>query len=94
MPDSQVWFTIVMFENLLEMFSYQTTVIQSLVIGINVVLHIIFAGAVAKDAGELIKTGQKTMLVSGVTWAFATLIGGVITAVMYWLIHHSKFTRH
>lgn len=60
---------------------------------INVLLHVLFAGAIAKDAGNLQKQGIKAQLVSGITWAFATLIGGVFTAAIYWFIHHSSFTR-
>ncbi|TAL60436.1 MAG: hypothetical protein EPN84_09545 [Legionella sp.] len=60
---------------------------------INALLHFIFAGAVARDAGNIYRVGQKTVLVSAYTWAFATLIGGVITATIYWFIHHSTLTR-
>ncbi len=60
---------------------------------INGLLHLIFAGAVARDAGNLYKLGQRPALVSAPTWAFATLIGGVITATIYWFIHHSTLTR-
>jgi hypothetical protein len=58
-----------------------------------VVLNLLFAGAVARDAGSLSKTGQHTALVSPATWAFATLTGGIFTAAIYWFIHHSTFTR-
>ena len=64
-----------------------------LVLLINALLHLIFAGAVARDAGNLYKLGQRPALVSAPTWAFATLIGGVITATIYWFIHHSTLTR-
>lgn len=60
---------------------------------INGILHFIFAGAVAKDAGRLHRLGIKPVLVSAPTWAFATLIGGVFTATIYWLLHHSTLTR-
>ena len=60
---------------------------------INGVLHIFFASAVAKDAGHLNKNGAPTILVSGLVWAFATLIGGVIVAAIYWVLHHSKLTK-
>jgi len=60
---------------------------------VNAILHIIFAGGVARDAGKLYQLGHPPALVSGATWAFATLIGGVLTAALYWFIHHSNLTR-
>ncbi|MCD6056376.1 MAG: hypothetical protein K0R12_1338 [Gammaproteobacteria bacterium] len=72
--------------------SYQTQLaaISQLMLVTNAIVHIIFAGAVAKDAGRLHKLNQPTWLVSGVTWAFATLAGGVFVAGVYWFIHHFK----
>ncbi len=67
--------------------------LQWVMLLINAVVHILFAGAVAKDAGKLNKQGFPTFLVSGVTWAFATLLGGVWVAAVYWLIHRSTFTK-
>lgn len=55
---------------------------------INAILHIIFAGAVAKDAASVAKRLHKTYLVSPMTWAFATLVGGVVVAAIYWFMHH------
>lgn len=60
---------------------------------INGILHVIFAGVVARDAGNLYRLGQKPVLVSAATWAFATLIGGVFTGTIYWILHHSTLTR-
>lgn len=60
---------------------------------INAILHLIFASAVARDAGKLYQLGYKPALVSATTWAFATLLGGVFTAAIYWFIHHSNLTR-
>jgi hypothetical protein len=71
-------------------------IIQSLsllILIINALLHVIFAGAVAKDAGYIAKSGFPTQIVSPMTWAFAVLIGGVFVAAVYWLIHHAKFIR-
>jgi thiol:disulfide interchange protein len=60
---------------------------------INALIHVLFAGAVARDAGQIQKVGQRPALVSSITWAFATLLGGVMVAAVYWFIHHSTFTR-
>lgn len=60
---------------------------------INGIINVIFAGAVARDAGSLYRLGLRPVLVSGPAWAFSTLIGGVFTASIYWLLHHSTFTR-
>ena len=72
-----------MFEEFIKNYTSQIASLQLLITLITIIIHVIFAGAVAKDAGSLAKTGQKTMLVSGVTWAFATLIGGVFVAAVF-----------
>lgn len=82
-----------MLTELVKQVSGQIQTIYFLMLIVSAILHLLFAGAVARDAGALYKLGQKPALVSGATWAFATLIGGVITAAIYWFIHHSSFTR-
>lgn len=82
-----------MLSELVQHFSSQIQTFYYLLLIINALLHVIFAGAVARDAGSLYHLGQKPALVSGPTWAFATLLGGVITATIYWFIHHSTLTR-
>lgn len=67
--------------------------LQMVLLVINALLHILFAGAVARDAGRLAKQGVPTFLVSGVTWAFATLVGGIWVVAIYWLVHRSTWTR-
>lgn len=76
--------------NLLAGFMAQIPSIQLMLVIISAILHILFAGAVAKDAGELNKRGLKTHLVSGATWAFAVLVGGPLIAIGYWFMHHLK----
>lgn len=80
-------------ESLFSQFSEQIATLNLLLVFINGLLHIIFAGAVAKDAGQLTKLGVKPWLVSGMTWAFATLMGGVLIAGLYWTMHHSSLAR-
>ena len=60
---------------------------------INAIIHLIFAGAVARDSAHLSKRGIHTHLVTGMTWAFATLVGGVWMAAIYWFIHHVNWNR-
>jgi hypothetical protein len=74
---------------------YQNSIqtMQFLLLLINILVHLLFAGAVARDAGKMVSLGQYPALVSAWTWAFATLLGGVFTAAIYWFIHHSTCTK-
>lgn len=85
--------SIEMIPDFFKQFTPQIQTFALLLSIINALLHLIFAGAVARDAGALYKTGQRTALVSAATWAFSTLIGGVLIAAIYWFIHHSTLTR-
>lgn len=77
----------------LNQYAEQISQIQVVLLFITALVHVIFAGAVAKDAGDLVKVGQKPLLVTGLVWAFATLVGGVVVAAIYWFMHHSTLTR-
>jgi hypothetical protein len=83
-----------MLPELAHQYGAQLQTIYYLIILINALLHLLFAGAVARDAGHLYKLKQRPALVSASTWAFATLVGGVVTAAIYWFIHHSTFTTN
>lgn len=82
-----------MLNEIVQQYSSQIQTLQYLLMLISALLNVLFAGAVARDAGQMYKLGQRPALVSAATWAFATLIGGVFTATIYWFIHHSTFTR-
>jgi hypothetical protein len=82
-----------MLAQIMTQYSPQIETFQYLLLIINAILHVLFAGAIARDAGNLYKMGLRPALVSAATWAFATLIGGVFTAAIYWFIHHSSLTR-
>lgn len=82
-----------MLAELAQQYGNQIQTFYYLLVLIHGLLNVLFAGAVARDAASLYKLGQRPALVSAATWAFATLIGGVITAAIYWFIHHSTLTR-
>lgn len=78
--------------NFMQYLSGPLNTLSLILLAINAILHVVFAGAVARDAGDLNKTGFKLALVSSMTWAFATLLGGIFVAAVYWVIHHSNLT--
>ncbi len=52
------------------------------------IVHLAFAAAVAKEAGRLVHSRGATILVGPVMWSFATVIGGVWVAAVFWVLHH------
>ena len=67
--------------------------IRLLILFISVVLHIIFATGVAKDVGNLHKSNTPTQIIPGFAWVLAVLIGGIVSLVVYWAMHHSSLAR-
>jgi hypothetical protein len=70
-----------------------THTLEQLIFFLSALMHVLFAGGVAKDCGRLSQRGLHPILVSPSTWAFTTLLGGVWVAGLYWLLHHSTLTR-
>ena len=60
--------------------------------GVRIVVHICFALAVLTDSGRL-PGGREPILVGPAIWFLATLFGGVITAIIYWGMHHSRLNE-
>ncbi len=60
---------------------------------LNILLHICFAGGVARDINNLTKLGVMPELFSAWVWVLAALIGGIFVAVIYWFMHHSTLVR-
>lgn len=80
--------------SLLQDGSGQINSLSMLLMMVNAIIHLFFAGAIAKDVGKLNRLGIKPQLVSGHVWAFATLIGGVMSAFIYWIMHYSLLARN
>jgi hypothetical protein len=53
------------------------------------VLHLGFAAGVWADADKLKKNNEKLWFAGAFFWTLAVLLGGVLMATAYWLIHHS-----
>ena len=64
-----------------------------LVLFLTLIVHVAFALAVLRDANRLSAAGTEPTLVTPIVWALGTLLGGVLSAAIYWLIHHSTLKR-
>lgn len=82
-----------MLDQFAQQYGSQILMFQTLLLLINALLHVLFAGSVAADAASLKRAGTPPALVPPWAWAFTTLLGGVVTAAIYWFIHHSTLTR-
>lgn len=57
-----------------------------------VFVHISFAVVVFRNATSLLPP-RKLIFVGPTVWFFATLIGGVLVAAIYWVMHHSRLNQ-
>jgi hypothetical protein len=53
------------------------------------VMHVAFAIGVGHDTRRYATRHGTTVLVDPWVWTLATLMGGVLVVVTYWLLHHS-----
>jgi len=72
--------------NLFKSFDFENMVTMYYIL--MAIVHFAFAAAVAKDAGGLLQSRGSTILVGPVMWSFATIIGGVWVAAVFWVLHH------
>lgn len=63
---------------------------STLILVLTVIVHIVFGYGVYVDALRLRKGGGRLFFVNSRIWFFATLIGGVFVAGVYWVLHHSR----
>ena len=79
--------------NFMQFFVNEFRSISIMILIVSAIVHVIFAGAVARDAARMRENGFPTQLVSPMTWGVATLVGGVIVAAIYWAMHHICFPQ-
>ncbi len=60
---------------------------------VTIIIHVVFAIAVYRDAASLNTRGTGTVFVGPAIWCLTVLFGGVFLAAIYWVIHHSSFRR-
>ena len=82
-----------MLATLLSQYPQTILSLQTILMLLTVLLHIIFASGIARDVGELHRKAIPTRFIPGYAWVLATLIGGILVLAVYWLIHHSTLGR-
>lgn len=77
------------------MFNAQTIMYWSVIVAtVTTLIHIAFGIAVLNDASNLKSSNSKTLqFVGPFFWMLAVLLGGVLIAGLYWLIHHSTLNK-
>jgi len=57
-------------------------------------VHIAFAAGVWRDATAVMESEEDQLWFATPTvWMLGTLLGGMLAALVYWLIHHSTLRR-
>ena len=65
--------------------------VPALAIG-SFLLHLFLSIGVYREASDRSLRGRKVWFIGPFLWAFATFIGGIFTAAIYWTMHHSTLT--
>ncbi len=60
---------------------------------ITVIVHVAFSAAVFNDASRLRANDAGPEFVGPALWCLAVLGGGIVAALVYWLIHYSAISR-
>lgn len=56
---------------------------------VTLIVHVCFATGVAIAIRQMKESGRKPWFVSIEVWVLASLIGGVLIAALFWLMHYS-----
>lgn len=57
-------------------------------------MHLAFSAAVFNDANRLQREQGSLAFVNSWLWCLAVLVGGVLVALVYWVMHHSTIAKH
>ena len=55
-------------------------------------LHLFLTIGVYQEASDRSIRGRKLWFIGPFFWAFATFLGGIFTAAIYWVLHHSTLS--
>ena len=59
-----------------------------------ILVHLAFSAAVFNDANRLQREQGSLAFVNSWLWCLAVLVGGVLVALVYWVMHHSTIAKH
>lgn len=57
---------------------------------LTLIIHVAFAVAIYNDMDELYNEEREIELVPELIWILATLLSGVLTVGVYWIVHHME----